>query len=329
MITGAWCAESSRSSVGALVPMLENIRRRLFQSKSRKRRGFSFELNGHVFSEPSLLQRKTGKVLSKIGRVSWSAIMDGNPVKIYECCDEAQALFIESVSNHSSLRSYFPKCLMRIEKYLVAEWVQGEQVTWRRIGQAPELLAQIAKMQALMHMTVLEGNDNNGFNYVAFLKNRLERYAGIVPLSRTVERIYDLVDGSGPPEIKRVSHPDVTANNLIIEESTGILYLVDNESMTQNKYYLIDLFNTYFSMGSSDMRSELLEQYLTVYAQHGGDLSYLVLHQDFFHALWYLRLIGSLLQSGRIEAALKLAQQYSDGPLVTHPLVNLVKERFI
>jgi hypothetical protein len=45
--------------------------------------------------------------LSKAGRLAWFALMNEQPVKIYECYSQSQAIFIEKVSNHPVLQVYF------------------------------------------------------------------------------------------------------------------------------------------------------------------------------------------------------------------------------
>ena len=92
-----------------------NLRNLMSEEKSR----LSFKLQEQVVRKPCLLWKNSRMASSKAGRLSWIAFLDGKQIKIYECHDEAQAIFIERVSSHTSLKQYFPACLMRKGKYLV------------------------------------------------------------------------------------------------------------------------------------------------------------------------------------------------------------------
>jgi len=253
--------------------------------------------------------------------------MDEIPVKIYECYDESQALFIKEVSTNSPLTPYFPRCFMVIDKFLVAEWVRGEQVTWKWASKDERLLHEIAKMQALIHTSAIETPQITRCYYADFLRRRLAKFKGVFPIDEAMQKIYATFEEGTIPSEDRISHPDVTAVNLILENGTGMLKIVDNELMTQNTYYLFDLFNTHFSFGKQ--KNQLAQRYLSYYLQSGGNLTSLVEHERFFGAMWHLRLIGSNLQSGDLQSAFKLAKAYVDHPTEIHSLIGLVKEKFI
>ncbi len=116
----------------------------------------------------------------------------------------------------------------------------------------------------------------------------------------------------------QVSHADVTPANLIIEKRTGRLKLVDNELLNQSWYYLIDLFNTYASLGNS---RDLAKSCLQSYQETGGNFVMLLEHRRFFLALWGLRIIGSALQAGDISRAFRLADTLRSDDFRSHPLV--------
>ena len=287
----------------------------------------SFELNGHRFSQPRLFLKKGGSVGNKLGLSSWLVLMDEVPVKIYECHDESQALFIKEVSTSTPLTPYLPSCLMVIGKYLVVEWVRGKQVTWKWASKDEGLLSEIAKLQALIHRVEMKTPQITKCYYADFLKRRVAKYKGVFPIDEAIEEIYKTIDQGSLLDHDRISHPDVTGVNLILENKTGVPKIIDNELMTQNSYYLFDLFNTHGSFGKQ--RDQLAERYLSHYLQSGGNLTPLVEHERFFEAMWYLRLIGTKLQSGSLRRAFALASAYADKPRETHPLIRLVKEKFI
>lgn len=310
----------------SLADKLLNWAARLSREKEEK---FSFELEGRVFSKVSLFRKKSSGVLSKAGRLSWFALMDGEPVKIYECHSELQAVFIEKVSNLPMLRAYFPACLVRIGAYLVVRWVKGNPVTWHRALRDQDVLYRMAKMQAVIHGHKIEGRmASSTFDYISYLRNRLQYYKGILPIDDALKRIDSSLHEASLTTTEHISHPDFTARNVIIEESSGDVKIIDNELLTQNQYYLFDLFNTHYSLDGI-LRNKILERYLIHYTASGGDLTDLVENERFFTALWYLRLIGSLLQGGPIGKAVKLSRHYAKGDVEPHPLVRLANERFV
>ena len=286
----------------------------------------SFELDGQLFSQPRLLPKTRASAENKAGLLSWLALMDRAPVKIYECCDESQAQFIKEISTNSPLKQYFPKCFMAVDKYLVVEWVQGKQLTWRWASKDERLLSEIAKLQALMHTFTMEAPQVSKCYYADLLRRRLAKFKGVFPIDEAIQEIYEILDEGIPIEV-RVSHPDVTAANLILENSTGMLKIIDNELMTQNSYYLLDLFNTHRSFGR--LQNHLLQEYLSHYVQNGGKLTPLVEHERFFEAMWQLRLIGTALQAGHLHSAFELANKFTKHAEEPHSLTMFVKENFI
>lgn len=309
-----------------MVSVMQTQRETHRETLARKRRRLTFEVEGRVFSEPRLLRKKSSGARSKAGRITWCALLDGQPVKIYECDSEAQAALIMTVAEHPVLGAHFPPCLMRIGAYLVVEWVKGTRVTRRRVRRERDLLLQIAELQAAIHRHAVACAAESGvFAYVRFLWNRLYTYKGILPLESAVQKIQATLDQDMPETDMRVSHPDVTPSNLVVEAKTGIIKIIDNELLTQNRYCLVDLFNTHHSFGPR-LGSNLLGPYLSHYQAAGGDLAPLLEHEPFYHALWHLRLIGSLLQAGEIGPAYRQAQAYAKDEIGAHPLVRVARE---
>ena len=128
-----------------------------------------------------------------------------------------------------------------------------------------------------------------------------------------------------PITYKRISHPDLTADNIIIQERTGELKLIDNELMTQSNYFLIDLFNTHYSFGYKFERN-LLKPYMVNYMNNEGHLKPLIENECFYNALWHLRLIGASMQAGAIEKGVTLAKLYMEGGTKPHPLIKIAKQ---
>jgi thiamine kinase-like enzyme len=283
---------------------------------------FSFQIGEKLIEGLHFFRR------SKVGRLSWRAAIDGQPVKIYECHSESHAALVETVSANRSLQKHFPTWIMRFGKYVVAEWVQGEQLSAKQLVKDKGVLNQMAGLQALIHsQDSTQPFDDDSFKYMDYLKCRLQRYKGLIPIDDAIEKIYLVLEEAKLDE-HRISHPDLTVSNLIVAEESGTLKIIDNELLSCNQYYLIDLLNTYYSLHRVIDQAQLIS-YLTCYVENGGNLRQLIDREEFFHALWYLRFIGSSLQAGDVGKAFHIAHRYAAGDIEEHILIKLAKERFV
>jgi len=218
---------------------------------------------------------------------------------------------------------------LRVEAYLVVQWIEGKPLTWQQAMRDRSIFNQVARMQALIHSYSLSlQKPSDGFNYMKYLKDRLFKFRGILPIDDSVKMIFKTLEVNAPVTEEHISHPDLTAVNLILEEGTGSIKLIDNELLTQNNYFLIDLFNTHYSFGQR-LETDLLESYLASYTDNGGNLTSLTESERFYSALWYLRLIGSSLQAGAIGQAYQLSRKFVEDGGKIHPLIRLIKERFL
>lgn len=285
---------------------LKNITAYLLKSKYQNKEGFYIG-NKWIHGMRNINPQRE---LTKAGRLSYFAYMDNEPVKIYECYNDKHAHFIEQVSQQ--LKPHFPVCLYRINNFLIVEWVEGQPLSSKYVLKDKEILAKVAKMQAKLHNSELPQKEYEclGFDYIKdYLKERIYRYKGILPLDSTLDRCFEKIDDnikSLPKDTFKISHPDLTFRNLILDRNNN-LKIIDNELLNYNKYFCIDLFNTYRGFELEDR--ELLQKYLKHYIKYGGNLDLLIDYKDFFIAVWSIRLIGTFLQSGNIDKALQYSKE--------------------
>jgi len=286
----------------------------------------SFEFNGKVFSHPSLKWKDKGNYINKAGKLSWLAEMDGVPVKIYECFNNTQAEFIEYISNHKFYGTHFPTCFMRDGVYIIAKWVEGTQLTWKQMTKDKSLLNEFSNMQVFFHsykVNVIKFKEC--FNYISYIKDRLYRFKSIFPLDEPINKLLKIIDNYSLELEVCLSHPDLTPRNVILEQSTGLLKIIDNELMTINNYYYIDIFNTLFNIDPK-IGSDILESYLECYERNGGNLNILLVNEEFFYAVWNIRLLGTLLQKGSFDDAFYLAKNIIEEKSDVHPIMNILRE---
>lgn len=294
--------------------MWEQIKNQLYP-KTEKETIAQAKVNDLVLSKLRL------RGLSRAGLLSWEAHLDGHPVKIYECFSEQHAVFIEEISQYPLTKQFFPYCYGRQGCLIIAEWVHGQTVSWNKVRQNRELLRKIAHLQATLHTASLSDQKQiDSQLYIDFLKNRWRRYQSVLPLDQAYQKASRVLETSPLETEARVAHADLTAANLILDHNTFTLKLVDNEFLFHHDYFLFDLFNTYRSLGRT-LGAKLFDPYISYYQEYGGDLTLLRKHKQFFKALWYLREIGSHLQSGTYNRAHQLAQNFLNEEVLSHPLL--------
>ena len=308
--------------------LLQYFKRLGTSAHSAAERMPDFELAGHRFSEVQLAWRGSSTFVSRAGRMSWRGLMDDQPVRIIQCDNDAHASFVAAMVNRPDLQAYFPPCPLRIDRYVIFRWVEGEQFRWEAVQRHPDRLRQVARIQATLH-ALAPGIEPSavGYSYLDFLKARFHRFRGIFPLDELARRVLDIIDSGHVPGTVRLAHPDVTGRNMVVAERTGQVTLVDNESLTQNDYFLIDLFNTHKSFGDR-LAPELARPYLRHYVECGGNLAPLFEHTPYLTAIWHLRLMGYYLQNGKPRRALEIARHAVTEGTGPHPLVKLARQEY-
>lgn len=284
----------------------------------------SFYLNEMQISNLRLLQRKNSDTLGKVGMLSWVGEMGGSRVKIYECRSEGQAKFIEALSNDERVARYLPRCYARERAFLMVEWIEGSSVSWNSLTKDSKLMGQMSAIHANFHQLNIDYWPDEKCYFFDYLESRFERFRNFLPLDDFVDKVFSVLKDDLPRPEARLSHPDITPVNVIVDDSTGTLKAIDNDLFTHTHYFLIDLFIVHRSIGSENAEV-IMQNYLSHYKKHGGNLEMLVQYEAFFNALWTYRVVGTLLQENKINDALSTAQYYLEDKIPTHPLIDLVK----
>jgi hypothetical protein len=239
---------------------------------------------------------------SKVGRTTFVFPFIKRKVKIYQAANSTHAIFLKKTFNHSDLAGYFHPILFTFDRCLFAEWVEGvtsEQITDQEKYRA---IDWIVDLQSALHSRHLCASDEQaGFDYFDYLNKRILQFAppGIDP-----DKIMQLGRIASSPPVRKscLSHPDVTLRNIVFEKGSGKFKIVDNELLTQSPYFLLDTFNTCYSLRTS---TELIGYYLNRYASCPIRFS---LHPDWASSLaaaWALRIAGSHFQARMFQTGLE------------------------
>lgn len=283
-----------------------------------------FEVDGQQVKNLRLLQRKNSDTLGKVGMLSWVALMGDKKVKVYECRSVKHAQFIEKLSQDARVSRFLPKCYLRKNEFVVVEWVEGRVVTWKDISDDTNLMRQMSNIHNSFHALSTEYWPAEKCYLLDYFESRFNRFRNVLPVDEFVDRVFTILREKTPKIPERLSHPDITPVNVIVDSASKEMKVIDNDLFTQTSYYLIDFFTTYRSIGV-DNPDDLLKRYLLLYLEKGGDLKPLVDCEEFFHALWSYRVAGTYMQEGRIQQALDMVNDYLLETIPTHPLIQVVK----
>ena len=282
-----------------------------------------FSISDRQISNLQLLQRKNSDTLGKVGMLSWVGEMGDSRVKVYECRSIGQAKFIEKLSHDERVKKYLPRCYHREREFLVVEWVEGKSVAWDDLIADPKLMHMMTAVHCAFHSQVIEYWPDEKCYFFDYLENRFNRFRNVLPLDDFVSKVLCILEDDKPQCGLRLSHPDVTPVNVIIDDS-GTFKAIDNDLITQTSYYLVDLFTTHRSM--RDLPSGVLVDYLKSYCHNGGNLQPLVDNESFYNALWTYRMVGTCLQEGLIQQGLDLANDFVRSGGSVHPVITAIKK---
>jgi hypothetical protein len=283
----------------------------------RKRQTIQLPVGDQSLSDVGLLR------ISKPGNVILTGRLGGRRVKVYQTFGAAQADLIERACALPKVRENFPRVLHRDGCYVVAEWIEGKPLTVASLVTRPGLLERFVDLQAALHGQQLAVREP-GFDYVAFLLARLHRFRGILPLSDGLKWLLDEVQSAPDLPPPRLSHPDFTPANVVVERDSGRLKVIDNEALTQSSAYLMDLFVTCHSLRNP---AGLAERYVALQRERVGDLQLAGGVAAYLLALWGLRLVGAMFQAGQFAQAYRLAERMAAGEFDGHPVVGVIRER--
>lgn len=261
---------------------------------------------------------------SKSGRISWKGELGDRAIKICQLFNSSHVKYVEFICNQPLFKKYFPEIIASSGEYLIVDWIDGDDLSQNSSFTSEEVIENIARMQAEFHrFTVPADYSKSGFDYIHHLKARLQKYLGPIQIPGSMLKIIDAINEIPMPNGLRLSHSDVTPRNIIMDRATNESKLIDNEFLSSNGYYSIDIFNTYRSIRHY---KKLVKKYLIAYQKHGGNLKPILDQRQFYLALWGLRMIVTQVQAGHIGRAFQLADEMVSNQFNTHPLIKNLGE---
>jgi thiamine kinase-like enzyme len=260
--------------------------------------------------------------LTKLNRISLKGEINSTKVKIFECSSVEHAKFVQKTMSSDECGKHFPDVFHRKSQILIVEWVEGENISWSNFNSNNELLEDLAKIQATFHSLKVE---KSSFNYIEYLIKRLEKFKPILPESEEVELLINKVNflreklSSRP---YKLSHPDFKPDNFVLDAKSNKLKIIDNELLTTSQIPVFDLFNLLKSMNAK--KENLTFPYLEHYATESNTMDDIKQYPLAFSALWKVRMLGSFLLEGNLNAAVKSLESPITEEVKQNPLFSFL-----
>ena len=231
--------------------------------------------------------------ITKAGRLSFSGICDGRKVKVYSLSSPSQGSLRAAIQSPEIALDglSFPE-IIASDQFLVAEaWIEGLRVD--RLSRSQRHEARLM-LSSFMHdcrnspdLLNIAANHQCSFCYIHdYLLERLAIWMNLDPVQKFVNDWYSDFHKLEPSIARNVSHPDLSARNLILESTTDTLYVIDNELLGVGPGWILDHLNSCLPI---DQFPQLIPS----------------LPSSFIDKTWKLRCLGSTLDSGNIPAALR------------------------
>jgi len=227
--------------------------------------------------------------ITKVGRLSLSGYIGEQKVKAYTAHSEKHA---ELLRHLHSLE--FESCqlspLLAIEGRLVVEaWVAGDSVASLKGEERQKAVAQVSRFLVEL-AEKFSGSQNTagsmeGFCYLEnYLLARLSEWRHHHEIGQFLGAWLEDYRALQPMLTPRISHPDLSSRNLILEKGTGLIRIIDNELLGFGHGWLLDWRNSLLSKA----------EFLTPNTEAG-------IPQPFVEKTWLLRELGSALDAGRFD----------------------------
>jgi hypothetical protein len=234
--------------------------------------------------------------ITKAGRASFSGLFEGKRVKVYSAYSADHADLRADLESTALGRQFFPRLIMSDKTHMVEEWIDGlplqkidRSLFERAAGEIKRFLSECRNGEELIR---LAAHHTGAFCYFQdYLIKRLEPWCVldfvrqfILSWQNAYDRVKDKIE-------VRLSHPDLSESNILLEKKTGRFVVIDNELLGVGHGWILDRRNSFLKDFSADIEAQL-----------NGEIE-----KGFVNESWKLRLIGSALDAADFERAYMIA----------------------
>ena len=246
------------------------------------------KIDSKVIDNLRALGSRRAPGITKAGRLSLRGRCNNSEVKVYSTFSTTQVQLRAYIQGLNFKGVAFPPLIMHSDSLVVEEWVEGRSLTHLRHSERAEVINRVgsflAELKTHSEVSLPNAQLEQGFCYFNnYLLPRIEPWTFIDQVSSFLEcwqAEYRKVSSQIPMFI---SHPDLSLRNLVMDNE-GKIFIVDNELLGFGHGWILDGRN---SVLANDEKDFLTKEQLFL---------------DHFIALsWRLRLLGTLLDAGRLD----------------------------
>lgn len=235
--------------------------------------------------------------VTKAGRLSFAGLCDGRKVKVYSAFSTAQVALRLAVQKHSFPGCAFPQIIATDGLLIVEAWVEGEAVASlpeaQRLEAADAVSSFLISVQTDPALLALAREYAGSFCYLNdYLLKRLGVWCYWDEVGTFIQQWSGEYQALQSAEVipHFLSHPDLSAANLIRERETGRWVIIDNELLGVGPGWILDAQN---SLLKSEIPLSL------------GEIS---VPRSFVERTWRLRQLGSALDADNFSRAASLCR---------------------
>jgi hypothetical protein len=232
--------------------------------------------------------------ITKAGRLSFQGVCNGQKVKVYSFHTPEQAELRLQIQQQSLKGCCFPE-IVAADQNLVAEaWIEGVSFESLPAGDLRLASENVSLFLNDIHQsTELAAFANQHLTAFCYFEDYLLKRLGVwinwSPIKQFMDSWQEQYRVVKPLIPRRLSHPDLSKANLIRENSSGRIFVIDNELLGVGPGWILDKKNSFLC---NDLAPDSgLEN----------------IPADFIETSWKLRRIGSALDAGNLSLAAKLA----------------------
>jgi hypothetical protein len=236
--------------------------------------------------------------ITKAGRVSFCGLFEGKKVKVYSTNSADHTKLRVSLEPTDLGRRFFPRLIASDKTHIVEEWIDGVPLKKiegslfeRAAGEIERFLYECRNRQELVR---LAANHAGAFCYFQdYLVKRLDPWCVLdfvrqffLSWQDAYARVKDKIE-------VRLSHPDLSAANILLEKKSGRFVVIDNELLGAGRGWILDRRNSFLQDSAGGRET---------HANSGLD-------KGFVNESWRLRLLGSALDAADFERAYTIATE--------------------
>jgi hypothetical protein len=233
--------------------------------------------------------------MTKAGRVSFSGIYKGKRVKIYSAYSTEHAKLRIKLESTDFGRRFLPRLIIADDVHMVEEWIDGlsvEKFDSSLLKRAAEEIENfLSECRNSKELIQIAKQHESAFCYFQdYLIKRIEPWCildFVCKFKNSWQEKYDKTKNN--IEIF-VSHPDLSAANILRETRTGRFVVIDNELLGVGRGWILDRRNSFLKSFSEDQGEPLTQG----------------IEQEFLQESWKLRLLGSALDAADFDRAYRI-----------------------